>query len=215
MWVLRLRLRHDCIIGNRCNKFECRSLGYPLEYYSDKGKTYFLHLETLYGDKDNIKKFIQDLKKDKNVKNIEINNNSLFFSYVSDSSRMPSQAYVKKVFHVKPVIVDEKGNETWEVASWNRDNITEFIMNIRKTTKNLQFFKILKLEKNNLSGIHFPQVMPNMTENQKKALELAIEHEYYDYPRHIELRELAKMMKISLSTYREHLRIAERKMFSR
>lgn len=212
MWVLKLQLKHDCILGNRCIKFKCRSLGYPLEYYQEKGFTYFLHLETLYGEEDDIKRFLNDLKKDKNVQNIEVFNNTIFFLYKSIKSKMPSQAYLKKIIHIKPVFVDKAGIETWEIGSWDRENINEFIRQIKNSTYRLDFFKILSIKKSRLSHIYFPQIMPNMTKNQKKALQLAIENNYYDYPRKIELRDLAKMMKRSLSTYREHLRIAERKM---
>ncbi len=49
----------------------------------------------------------------------------------------------------------------------------------------------------------------NLPEKQKKAFLLAIENNYYEYPRKIELEKLAKIMKVSLSTYQERLRKAE------
>ena len=54
--------------------------------------------------------------------------------------------------------------------------------------------------------------MPFLSKNQRKALELAFANGYYDYPRKIELKDLAKQMNLSLSTYREHLRRAEKKV---
>ena len=33
MWYAKIKLRHDCFIGNRCRKFKCKSAGYPLEGY--------------------------------------------------------------------------------------------------------------------------------------------------------------------------------------
>jgi hypothetical protein len=47
---------------------------------------------------------------------------------------------------------------------------------------------------------------------QREAVELAIQHGYYDYPRKVEVQELAKMAKLAFSTYQAHLRKAERKL---
>ena len=215
MWVLKLRLRHDCIIGSRCQKYNCKSVGYPLDYYYEDSFTYFIHLETLYGDEKNVNSFIQDLKDDGNVKNIEVNRNTTFFTYKSKLSHMPSQSYLKKVFHITPVEVDETGTETWEVGGWERKDIREFIEKIKENTYKLDYFKILKIEKTKLQEIYFPKIMPLMTLNQKKALEIAIENNYYDYPRSVELKDLAKIMGISLSTYRQHLRLAEKRVLGK
>ena len=72
--------------------------------------------------------------------------------------------------------------------------------------------KILKIANEKPNEVYFPQVMPKLTKQQKKALEIAIKNGYYDYPRHTELKQLSKEAGISLSTYREHLRKAEKKV---
>ena len=72
--------------------------------------------------------------------------------------------------------------------------------------------ELLKFKKQKIRNISIVGVLPELTDKQKEVLELAIKSGYYDYPRKIELRDLAKQLKISLSTYREHLRIAERKV---
>lgn len=213
MWLLRLTLQHNCIIGNRCKKFHCTSTGYPLDSYSEKGHTYVLHFEKISGTEKNVAAFLHDLKKDNAVARVEINNNTVFFLYkTKEKKAFPGQLShaEKKIFHTKPVFVDEKGYEHWEVCAWNREDISHFISFLKGNTKDLYDFKIQQLRKTKLTEIYFPQIMPTISVNQKKALDLAIQEGYYDYPRHIELRVLAKMMRISLSTYREHLRKAEK-----
>ncbi len=54
--------------------------------------------------------------------------------------------------------------------------------------------------------------MPNLSKQQQKALELAIENKYYGYPRKITLKKLATLMNISESTYQFHLAKAESKV---
>ena len=215
MWIAKILLKHDCIIGNRCVKYKCTSIGYPLEHYSEKGFSQYLHFEKIVGSDSNIKKFIADLKKDPAVVNLEADYGVVFFTYrCKQRGRMPAQQYIKKIFYLKPVIVDEKGFEHWEVAIWNRDNLNQFIHQIKTETKGLTVFTLLKIVHSKLKDIHFPQILPLVTDAQKKALELAIHEGYYNYPRKIELRDLAKRMNLSLSTYREHLRKAEKKVLS-
>ena len=48
--------------------------------------------------------------------------------------------------------------------------------------------------------------------SEKKAFDIATNRGYYDYPRNAELKNLAQEMGVSLSTYREHLRKAEKKI---
>ena len=123
---------------------------------------------------------------------------------------MLAQSYLKKVIHLKPVLVDIKGVEHWEVGSWTKEVLMDFIRNIKKEVNELEEFKLLGMNKTRFKEIHFPHVMPVMTSLQQKALQLAKENGYYNFPRKIELRKLAEIMGLSLSTYREHLRKAER-----
>jgi len=174
---------------------------------------YFLHFEKIIGSVQNVAKFVNDLEKDNNVKNLEVNGNLLFFLYhAKNIGKMPSNIHIKKVMFVKPVMVDEKGYETWEVASWDRAVLGEFIEQTKQDAFGLKEFKIEKIVRSKLQEMYFAKVMPELSKEQARALSLAIEEGYYGYPRKIELLQLAKRMKISLSTYREHLRRAERKV---
>ena len=63
-----------------------------------------------------------------------------------------------------------------------------------------------------MESIVFPKVMPNLTDKQKNAIELAIKSGYYESPKRISLRQLAKQSKLALSTFQQHLSAAERKL---
>ena len=54
--------------------------------------------------------------------------------------------------------------------------------------------------------------MPKLTALQKMALELAINEGYYEAPKKTNLRELARLSKVSLATYQKHLQKAEAKV---
>lgn len=211
MWVAKLKIKHDdCVVGTRCKKFNVISIGVPFNSYSDDKFQYFSHFETLSGKKEDIQGFVEDLKKDPTVENLEVEGNSLFFLVkISKHKIIPTTHYNPKTFFIKPVIVDTEGYEMWEIGSWKKELLNEFIINLEKD----QFFvKILKIENTKLNEVYFPQVMPNLTRHQKEAIELAYKHGYYDFPRKVELTDLSKLAGKSLSTFREHLRKAEKKL---
>ena len=211
MWVAKLRIKHeDCVIGRRCKRFNVISIGVPFNSYKEGDKEYFSHFETLVGDESAIGRFIEDLKDDPAIHDLEVQGNSIFFvNEVPLQQKIPTTHYNPKIFFIKPVVVDIKGYESWEIGSWNEQILREFIVNLQKEHFEV---KILKIENAKLNNIYFPQIMPSLTKGQRRALELATQRGYYDFPRKVELKDLAKEVGISLSTYREHLRRAEKRI---
>jgi len=208
MWLAKISIRHDCVIGNRCKKFKVQTVGAPFNVYNLKGKTYAPQLQTLSGTDSNIKKFIEDLRHDSRVTNLETEGNMIFFLEVRKES-IPSSFFDPKLIFAKPVKVDLEGFEHWELASWDKNNLMEFI---RKTKQSFPQHKLVRIQEIKLRDTYFTHIAPKLSPNQKEALEIAIKEGYYHYPRQIELRKLASIMKISLATYREHLRRAEEKI---
>jgi len=211
MWVAKLRLKHeDCVIGRRCKRFNIISIGIPFNSYKEGEEMHFSHFETLVGDEKNIQRFIEDLKDDPSIHNLEIQGNSIFFvNKIPAQQTIPTTHYNEKIFFIKPVVADEKGFESWEIGSWDENILREFITNLQKEHFEI---KILKIQNEKVNEIYFPQVMPFLTKGQKRALEIATKNGYYDFPRKVELKQLAAEAGISLSTFREHLRKAEKKI---
>lgn len=208
MWITKLKIKHDCVIGNRCEKFKVTTLGTPFNVFQEKEITYAPQVQTLHGKEENIKAFIKDIKNDNRIKNLEIEGNTIFFVEVR-KDKIPSTFYHQRLIHVKPVFVDAEGYEYWEIASWNKKFLTEFIIKIEKEVGAL---KILKIEQTKLSEIYFPRIMPNLTHHQKQAIELALEKGFYEWPKKTNLIKLAKLMSVSVPTFREHLKRAEEKI---
>ncbi len=211
MWVAKLRLKHDdCVIGRRCKRFKVISIGIPFNSYKDENKAYFSHFETLVGDEQNIQRFIEDIKGDSSVHNLEVQGHSIFFvNELPIHQTIPTTHYNPRIFFIKPVVVDEKGFEDWEIGSWDEQILRDFVVNLQKEHFEV---KVLKIQNEKINEIYFPQVMPFLTKGQKRALDIAVQRGYYDFPRNVELRDLAKEAGISLSTFREHLRKAEKKI---
>ncbi len=213
MWIAKLSWKHNCIIGNRCKTFDVTAIGIPLEMYEERGYYYYTHLQILSGKPQNIAAFISDLKKDKDVSEVEVNGNTVFFIVKKRyDDRVPTTHYNKKIFFLKPVAVDTGGYEFWEIASWKKEYLMEFIKKTKTDIPDLLDFKLQSITKSKVNDLYFPQLLPKLTPHQKRALDLAVHEGYYEFPRKVELADLAKRMHVALSTYREHLRIAEKKM---
>lgn len=210
MWVLKLKIKHDCTIGNRCEQFNVVSYSIPLGNWRERGFNFTSERHTLEGDKRNVGSFITDIKKDKRVLNLEIDKNTLFFIGKSKGTKIPSSFYNPKMFFPKPVFVDKQGYEFWEIASWDRSVLTNFLSKLKKQ-RDMEI-KMLSFKDTRLNDVYFPSVMPPLTEKQKRVFELAVEEGYYDIPKRTDLKKLSKLMKISLATFQEHLKRAEAKI---
>ena len=60
MWIIKFKLKHDCVIGNRCQKFKVTTVGTPFNTYQEKGATHAPQIQTLHGDERSINEFIRD-----------------------------------------------------------------------------------------------------------------------------------------------------------
>lgn len=208
MWITRLKIKHDCIIGNRCEKFKVTTTGTPFNIFQERGRTFSPQIQTLHGEEKNIKDFIRDLKKDRRVKNVEVEGDTVFLLEVR-KEKIPATFYSQKLIYVKPVFVDTNGFEYWEIASWRKEILSKFIANLEKEIKDV---KILKMQQTKLTNIYFSKLMPKLTEHQKRAVELALEYGFYEWPKKTDLGKLSKIMRISVPTFREHLKRAEAKL---
>ena len=54
--------------------------------------------------------------------------------------------------------------------------------------------------------------MPKLSDKQKEVIQLAVKRGYYEFPRKVNLNDLAKELKLSKPTLQQHLRTAEKKV---
>lgn len=212
MWITKLKLKHkDCPIVNRCQQFDLVVLSYPSTWYEKKGKKFATTTCYFQGnDEKQKKKFIDDLKTDKRITNLEVSGD--VFTYEINLGKEGEHVMLyhnKNIIFVKPTINHFDGHEYWEVASWKREELQKFIKSLKS---HMDICEIMKMENSPLTDIYFPNVMPKLSKHQKNAVEIAYENGYYSYPRKITLEKLAKIAKIGISTFQEHLRKAEIKI---
>lgn len=207
MWIAKIKYKHDCILGNRCKKFKVTLQSVAFSVFKQKGKTIASSMHYMAGIPENIDNFIKDLKKDKDVIKLERKDNIFFL--LEKAEKKAVKFYTPKLIFIRPVLMDQEGYELWEVGSWEKKEVSKFINAIKKQMKD---FKLLKFNQVRINNVFFPRLMPNLTSKQKRAIELAIEKGYYQSPKKIDLRKLAKITGVSLATYQQHLQAAEEKL---
>ncbi len=213
MWLAKVKLLDEnCVFATKNKKYNLQSYEQALTHYK-KGKSYFfVSSRILIGSLDSKKKYLSDIKKDKRVKKIDINGDSTVELIEKKSSDMDLSVYKAfynpEIIFTKPGFADSDGWEYYEFASWNREAINKIITAIEKHYHG----QLLKLKETKKYDIYMPKILPKLSDKQKEAISIAVKEGYYSFPRKVELKDLAKISKLSFSTYREHLRRAENKV---
>ncbi|MCX6750002.1 MAG: helix-turn-helix domain-containing protein [Candidatus Pacearchaeota archaeon] len=215
MWILKLKVKEEWNLYNkRTLKFKVRIHFYSHNYYVKNNKVYFVGSGIVIGDEKNKKAFFEDLKKDRQIEEIEINNDFFVSVYsekeTSERINALKTVYNSKIIFIKPAVVDEEGFEEWEVASFDRRDLEEIIKQAEKLKRGE--FKLISFKEKKINNLMVESILPDLSEQQRKAFELALENDYYGYPRKVKLVDLAKKMNISVSTYQFHLAKAEAKL---
>jgi len=207
MWVAKIEFDgKNSLIGSKTLKHKVTFFGYPLSYTTDKKWIIVQATGTLFGKTDDKKNFVRDLKKEKRVINLELNDD--FLIGIIKEPVYTKKIYNSNIVHISPGIISQNGRELIEIASFDRSILTDAINSLKK---NLDA-KLISIQNKKIKSLSVMKVRADLTPKQKGAMELAIKHGYYQYPRQIDLVKLAKLADLSFSTYQVHLRKAEAKI---
>ena len=213
MWKLKLKVfDEEGLFASLAMKYQISIHGYMLNYSFSKNNFYFNLTIHIDGDKLIRDKFFKDLKASKKVDKIE--NQGKFFicrlklSKSEERERKPSLFYNPLLIQLKPFIITPDGWEELEFASFDRKYLEEIIkISEKKYNLKLSYIKEEKIE-----NIGILNILPKLTKKQDKAVYSAINEGYYEYPRKIDVKNLASKAGVSFSTFQEHLRKAENKL---
>ena len=211
MWTLKLVFVYGkgTLFGNLCKKYNVTLYGYPHSYKLVKDEIECIISGKIVGSDSNIKKFLTDLEKERRCVNLEYNNGFIV-------TRVLQHKKMKKLFdpdivYIKPAITNTQGEYIFEIATWDRDKLNEII----KEYQNFILKNSIKyIKKQQINHIQIVTSGSNLTDKQKHCFSLAQKNGYYEFPRKITLKNLAKIAKISYTTFQFHLRQAEKKILS-
>ncbi len=203
---LLIPYKERALFSNLAKKHRANIIGYPISNVIMKDSVQVIGYANLEGENNDIKNLIQDLKNDSRVINIEYKNN---FIIINVKQHIVNKILFQAgIFHAKPYVINNKGEYIFELASWKR----ALLINVFHKYKNIFDAKLAYIKKKQIKGIQLFNIAPQLTEKQKKCLQTAIDNGYYAYPRKITLEKLAKIAKLSYSTYQFHIQNAEKKI---
>lgn len=207
MWVVKFQFDGGGILyGKTAKNFNGTIRGYNLSSYEKNKLLIVTSVGKFFGDDKNKQKAMNFLKKDKHIVKLEEKNGFFIITVKEDLSFKPF--YSPLFIYVSPVVIDNQGIYSFHIGSWKREDIEKLL----KTVENYPLYKLISLKQEKIENISLIGLHPNLTEKQRKAHELAVENGYYEYPKKINLKKLAQFMKISYSTYQQHLKYAEKKI---
>jgi len=195
------------LLGALAVKQKISIAGYVLSTYKDEKSLYLIGTGFIFGEEKNKKAFLRELKKQKWLVDFEFKGD--FGLLIMKEPLYAQNFWNPKVVQLSPSIINYKEKQhVWDLASFDRkalEKVLEF------AEKHLGA-NVLRFKEEKISNVSFLKLLPELTSKQKKALEIAISHGYYSYPKKIKMEELAKKMGISYSTYQAHLKKAEGKI---
>ncbi len=210
MWVAKIVVPYNegMLLASRAKKHKINLRGYHLSSFKKGNKFFLLAAAQITGSEENKKAFLIDMKKDKRSAKIDMMTADFGF-WLMEQHKTIEILYDPLILQVTPFIVSDNGDNIWEIASWHKEKLMAVAKLIQSR---LYGGKLISMKRSKITSITALSVSPTLTDKQRRSLELAIENGYYGYPRKIEAQELAKLMKISTSTYNFHLRNAEKKI---
>jgi predicted DNA binding protein len=211
MWVAKIKNRHDdCVTTPKAVKHGITVYATPGSSTSDEKHVYNTGFLMLRGPEKSKQNFVRDLKKDKRVMKVEVNKDFIVLLEKRAKDRDEYATFRSKdIMVVKPIYCNPNdGLEYWEVCSWEKKHIMDFLRDIAKVGEPT----LMSIQRMKLQDIYHFHISPHLTSKQREALELATEFSYYGVPRKVELQQLAKKMNISRQAFSELLRKAEAKL---
>lgn len=207
MWVMKISIpfRESSLLSNLARKHKVSIIGYPISHEAKKDGVYVITSGIFLGERKKLKNFCRDMLKDKRTLKLEYKDN--FGMVYMKQHPYNKFLYQQGIFHIKPAIVTKEGTYIFELASWEKEKLMKIIKTYEKFNVKLHWIKQKKI-----TNVQILNVFPSLTEKQKKCLQLAIDNQYYGYPRKTDLKTLAKKAGLSYSTYQFHLRVAEKKI---
>ena len=203
MWRMKIRLRHHCLFGENCRKSSAECINVSFNTYKCGKFFHVFHFGTVYGD--NYRAFFRLIRRDKRTHFLETEGRTFLVIEKRRRKEIPGMNMTPEIIYTEPVHVFADGYEEWGLASLHKGLLMDFISHARNA-------KVLLIEQTKLTDIYFPMLSPGLSPHQREALALARRQGYYEFPKKANLDALSRMAKCAKSTFREHLRKAERKV---
>ena len=195
MWKAKIRMKQDWALASLCSKFKVEASSITATNFMKDGSEYAYLIGNLEGDR--IDEVFRSLESDERIEHL-YREDDRFIVIEKQGFRIPELACVKSIS------IDKEGLCIWDIAALNKDILRSFI--------DENHGEILSLKHTKLKEVCCQSI--DVSEQQRRSFLVARKEGYYEFPRKTDLGKLAKLMGISRTTFREHLRKAEMKILN-
>lgn len=207
MWTVLFRVDHkNCFYSKPLSKYGLESYVYFIHKYYKKNEFRSIGLAIFKEVNDNVKNFVEEINSDSRV--IKVHNEGNMYYVLAKGNDDVALGIDKDFLMLKPAFFKD-GFEYWNFSSLSKKKIQEFC----KKIGTISDINIISLKESTPKVVIY-NAKPDIKIDQKEAFKLARLEGYYDFPRKISLKDLAKKYNIARTTFSSHLRKAEKKILS-
>lgn len=207
MWFAEIKFDGSEAPAGRLAKDHAVTIStYPVSHAVERTRLLVYFACTIYGAEVNKRSFVAAARANPRVHFLEENGD--FLVILLEEPRSTKPIYQHNIIHTKPILIGSDGRETWSIASKNKENLMAFYRLLRKT----RGAGLRHIRRGKIQDVSIAQIHPSLTTRQKEAIKLAIEEGYYEIPRRVDVKDLARKAGLSFSTYQAHLRKAESRL---
>jgi len=214
MWYLKYKYSHsDCIYVPKLKKFKLSGQFFHIGRFVKKNHVFTTAIQKLSGKKENMQKYFEYLKNHPKIVKWEILSENTIMTLARHKTELKvyDTVYDSVFIHPAPAYMDKEGFEIIQLACWERKDLQDHIEVVKKN-KTTKHFEILQFRAKKMDDLYSLKFLPNLAPQQLNALRMASKEGYYDFPRKISLTKLARLAKVSKTTFRENLKKAEKKI---
>ncbi|MBU1854508.1 MAG: helix-turn-helix domain-containing protein [Nanoarchaeota archaeon] len=208
MWYIKYEFRHkDCKYLPKADELKVVLYSQTLSHYIKDGVLHVSAIHTVEGDTKNVQEYL-DYLRTISLRFERMSHNTVFTqSTMSTNMKYYTAVYNPFLFFFKPV--KHTGNfEYGEIMSWEKSHLQKLMLAMSENEET-DYFKLLSLKQVSLKNIFMMKAVEKITDKQRELFEFAKNNGYYEYPRKINLKDVALHFKIDHTTAHEILRRAE------
>jgi predicted DNA binding protein len=178
--------------------------------FKDRGYSWVV-IEAKSKDRSLLTKYIHEMREHGRVKNIletrhDIKNSSVRLSLIERYDGMIS-SFLYEMGALKKMETVVNGEESWNVVipSINKDACLELIET---------FGKVINLNMGYPKFIDPVELLSRLTKRELDVIRVAYELGYYEFPKDVHLKDIARKTNLSIPTVNEYIRHSQRKILS-
>ncbi len=207
MWIAEFKVWHHGSTSIELSKhFNATLSNVNLNLFKDHGKMHVMRCASFSGpDAQAYRKAF--IERDKRITVFASDANQVFYHHPVDRA-FHTLFFDRSIVFIGSTIT-KAGFQYWTVAALKKQPLLDLFNRVKSLGPKRATVELLSLREGNVN-VFAQAVLSNLTPLQLQALQLAVQHGYYSFPRKISLEELARKIGIPRTTLQSHLRRAER-----